>query len=143
MIRDKLIPLLQQRFGAGSFTRGTDPKLIVSFPSAHAEVGELKILDDGNEVIVEIGEITHGHFGSMKETATQEADQEVAENVVDFIEDLFAGKYILWRTKKRFAGGWKHVDFPSESNRMPNVEIDAIYFTWSGPLDAGKESRVP
>jgi hypothetical protein len=144
MVRDKLISLLEQKFGTNTFTKGTDSKLIVSFPPAHQEVGELRILDDGNEIIVEIGEITHGHFGSMNEAATQEeAELEVAENVLDFVDDLFKGKYILWCTKQRGAGGWKHIDFLSENDRMPNVEADAIYFTWSGPLYTDKESRVP
>jgi hypothetical protein len=144
MIRDKLIPLLEEKFGSGSFSRGNDSKLIVSFPPVHSEVGELRVLDDGNEVIVEIGEITHGHFCSMNAAATKEgAEQEVVANVVDFLEDLFAGKYILWRTKQRGAGGWKHIDFLSQDDKMPNVEIDAIYFTWSGPLNTGKESGVP
>jgi hypothetical protein len=144
MIRDKLIPLLEQKFGVGSFTKGTNSKLIVSFPPAHDEVGELRILDDGNEIIVEIGEISHGHFGSMNETATQEeAEQEIAENVADFVEAVFKGKYILWRTKQRGAGGWKHVDYISDSDILSKFENDAIYFTWSGPLNTGKESAVP
>lgn len=144
MIRDKLIPLLEEKFGSGSFSRGADSRLIVTFPPVHYEVGELRVLDDGNEVIVEIGEITHGHFGSMNATATKEAaEQEVVANVVDFLEDLFAGKYILWRTKQRGAGGWKHIDFLAQDDKMPKVEIDTIYFTWSGPLNAGKESGVP
>jgi hypothetical protein len=144
MIRDKLIPLLEQKFGTGSFSKGIAPKPIVSFPPAHVEVGELKIFDDGNEVIMEIGEITHGHFGSTNALATQEeAEQEVVENVVDFVEDLFNGKYILWRTQQRGAGGWKHIDFISENDILSKFENDAAYFTWSGPLPSGNESRVP
>jgi hypothetical protein len=102
MIRDKLIPLLEQKFGTGSFVRGTVPNLIASFPPAHAEIGELKIFAAGSEIIVEIGEITHGHFDSLNQNVTQEeAEQEVAERVVNFIEDLFDNKYVLWRSKQR------------------------------------------
>ena len=144
MLRDKLILLLEEKFGPGSFTSGIDPRLIVTFPPVHNEVGELRVFDDGNEIIVEIGEITHGHFSSMNAAATkEEAEQEVVANVIDFLEDLFAGKYILWRTKQRGAGGWKHIDTLSQDDKVPRIEIDAIYFTWSGPLNTGKESVVP
>ncbi len=141
MIGKKLIPALEQKFGQGSFSMGRDSKIIASFPPAHPEVGELKIFDDGNEVIIEIGEITHGHFCRMNAVATnEEAEEEVVANVVDFLEDLFAGKYILWRTRQRGAGGWKHVDFLSEDKILSKFENDAVYFNWSGPLPLDNES---
>ncbi len=144
MLRDKLIPLLEQKFGASSFTKGIDPDPIASFPPAHPEVGELKIFDDGDELTVEISEITHGHFSSMDIATTQEdVEQAIAENVVAFIEDLFKDKYILWRTNRRGFGGWEHVDSISEDGRLTFAEDDAILFTWSGPLDASKKSRIP
>lgn len=102
MIRDSLIPLLEQKFGVSSFTKSTDPNLIASFPPAHLDVGELRILDDGNEIIVEIGKISHGHFGSLNETATrEEAEKKIVEKVADFIEAVFQGKCILWLLKQQ------------------------------------------
>lgn len=137
MIRDKLIPLLEQRFGANSFHRDIAPNLIVSFPPAYAEVGELKIFQYGNELIAEIGEIAHSHFDNLNPEATQEeAEQEIAETVLNFIEDLFAGKYILWRSKEGDAGGLKYIDFISEDENLSRFENDIIRFTWSGPLES-------
>lgn len=142
MIRDSLIPLLEQKFGVSSFTKSTDPNLIASFPPAHLDVGELRILDDGNEIIVEIGKISHGHFGSLNETAIrEEAEKKIAEKVADFIEAVFQGKSILWLSKHTGAGGWKHVDHISDNDILSMFEKEAIYFTWSGPLDTGKEKR--
>ena len=145
MIRNRLILLFEQKFGANSFTRGDIPSALVSFPPAHNGVGELKVFEYGNELIVEIGKIAHHQFDNLNPDATPEAaEQALAEQVAGFVEDVFADKYIFWCSPQRDAGGLKHIDFFSENERSSFLDGDRIYFTWSGPLAfaPGNESCI-
>lgn len=109
--------------------------LSLFFPPAHPDVGDLKIWDDGNEAIIEIGDISHGHFGWFTKQATQEdIEQEVAENILDFLEELFADNYLLWRSKSGQAGGWRHIRYSSTDDWWSRLELDADKFVWSGPI---------
>lgn len=134
-MRDKLIKILEQKFGKDKFSIGSGDEPAITFLAAHPAVGDLQIWDDGCEAIVGIGEITHGHFSCFQENITQdEIEQEVAESVADFVEDMLADKFRLWRSKSGGAGGWQWIDSASESNPMSDFEKDADYFLWSGPI---------
>jgi len=39
---------------------GKEP--VASFPAAHPEVGDLRIDDDGDELTISVGQLTHGYF---------------------------------------------------------------------------------
>ena len=141
IIRDKLIPLLVEKFGANSFNEGSAPAPIATFPAASQDVGNLEIFDDGDELIVSVGTLTHGHFGFYEEGATQETkQQEVAEAVLDFVKDVFAGKYIFY--SNGMGGGWKHIDYlgyeRAESENLKafyaRLELGANWFNWHGPI---------
>jgi hypothetical protein len=52
MIRDVLLPALQSRFPSRGFRADASPNAIGSFPSAHEQVGDVTIWDDGDEATV-------------------------------------------------------------------------------------------
>ena len=133
MIRGKLIPLLEQKYAGLGLRVGAPPDPIAIFPARHPGVGDLSIYDDGDEVTVSIGEITHGHFNPYDADLTQEeAEAEVTDEVLGFLEDLFADKYLLW--KSGGSGGWQHLDYVERPLR-PRKNAD--YFVWSGPVEIG------
>ena len=138
MIRDKLIPLLEQKYAGLGVRVGSPPDPIAVFPARHPGVGDLSIYDDGDEATVSIGEITHGHFNPYDATLTQEeAEAEVVGEIMGFLEDLFSDKYLLWKSRDNGSGGWQHLDYVGEPAR-PRENTD--YFVWSGPFtmdDAG------
>jgi hypothetical protein len=63
-ISEKLIPRLQARFPDRGLRvhEGTQPA--ATFPAAHPDVGDLCIDDDGVELTISVGQLTHGHFFS-------------------------------------------------------------------------------
>lgn len=134
MIRDKLNPILQQKYSdkevqlcSGSLS---DP--IAVFAAKHPSVGELTIWDDGNEARIEIGDITHSHLSIYTPNLTQDQlEEEVASQVLDFLEDIFADKYLLWKSQVDGSGGWQHRDY---MNKPLDRRKGAEYFVWSGPF---------
>jgi hypothetical protein len=141
MIADTLLPALREKFPESGMRCGSPPDAIAVFPAAHPEVGDVSIWDDGDEVIVVIGEITHGHFGAYEEDLSQEqVHQAVSENVVTFLEDLFADKVVLWHTRRGGASGWYYADEPPKGAGSCGCLLafrpkgrKAGSFLWSGP----------
>ena len=66
--------------------------LSIVIPAAHPGVGELVIVDDGDEYTAFIGNVTHGHFAS-------------AGQVIEFLEWLFADRVLMWKVWT--GGGWR------------------------------------
>ena len=131
MIRDALIPMLRQRFSNEKLMVGVPPGPIVIFLAKHPSVGALEICDDGDEATIYIGEITHGHFNPYNEELSQEeVEKQVTEDVIDFLEDLFADRILLWKSKTRGSGGWQHLNY---AEQPIEVDRDSEYYVWSGP----------
>ncbi len=96
----------------------------------HAEVGDIAIREDGSELILFIGNITHGHFGSYENDLSEEQhEQIIAESLVDFLLELLADKYFLFKSVN--TGGWARFDMIEEGDmQSPNTQ----WFKWSGPI---------
>jgi hypothetical protein len=111
---------------------GQHPDPMAVFPAKHASVGELVIWADSREATVSIGDITHGHFGAYNPELTQDQiDEEVTNQVLDFLEYMFADKYLIWKSDADGSGGWQHFDY---MDRPLERRMDAEYFVWSGPF---------
>jgi hypothetical protein len=131
MIKDKLLPRLEETFSKESFSVGSPPEPIAVFKAKHPGVGELSIWDDGDEVTISIGDITHGHFDSFDSNLTQEEiESEIIENIIDFLKQMFADKYLLF--KSQGSGGWQHLDYIEKPFKR---QESAKYFVWSGSFD--------
>jgi hypothetical protein len=132
MIRDKLVPLLKQQYGGASVTFGSPPDPIAIFPAKHPRVGDLSISDDGDEVTIYIGDITHGHFHPYDPSlAQEEIDARVTDEVLEFLADLFADRYLLSKSRQDGSAGFEYWDLDRGSIQR---EPDTDYFTWSGPI---------
>jgi hypothetical protein len=134
MIHEKLVPALKQQYADVEVRYGSPPDPIAVFPAAHPSVGDLSIWDDGEEVTVSIGEITHGHFDGYNAPSPDKAEDWIVENVLSFLEEMFADRYLLWKSREGGSGGWVHVDYAGESFR-PKSWVDT--FVWSGPYVFG------
>jgi hypothetical protein len=134
---DLLIPRLHEQFPGQRFREGISPSPVALFAAAHPDVGDVSIYDDGREAIVSIGAITHGHFADCDSSLSdEEAAREAADQVLDFLEKLFADRVILWKSPGGHSGGWQVMD-RGEDFTLLNSE-DTTYL-WSGPVKNPKK----
>jgi hypothetical protein len=131
MIRDVLIPRLRERFPERGLRVADPPDPVATFPAAHPAVGAVTIWDDGDELTVAIGDITHGHFSSYEEglAAGQRAEQ-IVSDVIAFLEGLFADRVLLWKSPGG-GGGWRILE---SAEGISSLDAGDLTFTWSGPV---------
>jgi hypothetical protein len=132
MIRDVLIPELAERFPGRGLRTASPPNPLATFPAVNETVGDVRIWQDGDEVRVAIGTITHGHFSLHDATMSRDqiANQIVAD-VVGFLDDLFADRVLLWQSPDGRSGGWRVLG--RDENLSP-VGSENQAFIWSGPI---------
>ena len=101
---------------------------MATFAASHSEFGDLVIHDDGHEATLVLGTLTHTHIDAQySRHASKGADQALTEEVLEFLEDLFADRIVVWCVPGK-SGGYYYV------NRRPaHVPKDAKAFVWSGP----------
>jgi hypothetical protein len=109
-------------------TNAPDRSIVV--PAAHEEVGDVTIIDDGDEFTVYIGTITHGHFGDYDSTNPEERARTIVDSLVGFLEDLVADRVLIWRSDG--SGGWRTI----QADEQLNVQSDTgtQFYLWSGPI---------
>ena len=129
IIGEALVVELRARFGREAFKQGELPEEIAVFPQAHPAVGSVIVRDDGNEATVTIGTITHGHFNNFDKPLEQAAP-EVAKQVADFLEQLFAGRVLLWKSRTNLSGGWEGLGEGEEARPRWGAKT----FLWNGPV---------
>src|SRR5215471_15066446 len=90
-LSEKLIPKLLARFPDRGLRVHEGRQPAASFPAAHAEVGDLLIDDDGDELTITVGELTHGHFTPKDyQLPSQEKEENLIERVMEFLDEVFA-----------------------------------------------------
>jgi hypothetical protein len=127
VISEKLIPRLQERFPDRALRVGTSPGPVAVFAAAHPDVGDVLIFDDGDELTLVAGKFTHSHFSDFDSKSAEEAEENIVESVIDFLERLFADQVVMWRSH-RGSGGW----YDRESGQAGLAE--GPRYVWSGPL---------
>jgi hypothetical protein len=104
------------------------PAPIAVFAAQHPQVGDVEIFDDGSEATLVAGHFTHGHFSDFSSKSPAEAEQNVVDDIVDFLDRLFADQVVLWGSH-RSRGGW----YNRENEKSGSVKGQR--YVWSGPLD--------
>jgi hypothetical protein len=132
MIRDVLAPVLQKEFAGQGIVLSSDSNVVATFPALHPQVGDVTVWDDGGEVTVGIGEITHTHFEAAEESMSSSAiAQQITADVVAFLRNLFADRILFWKARSGKSAGLELVegnleDVPKDPSRH--------WFVWSSPL---------
>lgn len=115
MNRDVLLSALTARFPGRQFR--VAPQGDVVSPGDHPDVGGLTFIDDGDEWVVHVGDITHAHLRSREE-------------VIEFLEWLFADRVLMWKVWT--GGGWRLEPAPVTSfGRKFSLRR---WYVWSKPL---------
>jgi len=132
LIRRFLLPMLEARFPGRGLRAGSPPDPFAVFPAIHEAVGNVSIWVDEDEVRVEIGTITHGHFSARDPSADDDiAAREVTEAVAHFLVDLFADRILLWKSSNGVSDGWR---LAGRSPQFRTMVADDSTFLWSGPV---------
>jgi hypothetical protein len=88
--------------------------------------GAIELVDDGDEWMVHFGSFTHTHLVGAER-------QEIAEQVVQILQDTFADRLVFWAIGENGSGGVDQQDaepFWSAAERPVNLRRGV----WSGPL---------
>jgi hypothetical protein len=132
MIRDVLLPILRERFAGRGLLTGASPDPIAVFPAMHPAVGDVFIWDDGEEATLGVGAITHSHFNPYDSSLTPgERANYVSEEVVAFLDDLFADRILLWKSPDGGSGGWQII---GQDHSVSLLDSHDLTFLWSGPV---------
>lgn len=105
VILDRFLIGFKQRFPAQRIAvRASDST--VSIPCGNPAIGAIEVQDDLNELIVFVGDFTHGHFDCYVESLSpDEREEDVSRQVLDFLSDVFADKVEFYRLEHG-GGGW-------------------------------------
>lgn len=143
-IREALAAALTERFADRPLRIGAPPGPVAIFPAEHPEVGDVRVMEtgiDGNFVaIVAVGDILSDHFQNYdNHLETDERVARLTNEVVRFLQELFADRLLLWRSTDDRNAGWRERGDASPgdvSSREPLVLDNRTYRTcrWSGPL---------
>jgi len=135
MIFDYLIPKLREQFPNRGLRVEMSPEARAIFPCVHPEVGDIEIHDDGDELTVYAGNFTHGHFSNYDEKLPKEQKAEqITEDVVAFLNNLFADQIILWGSHSG-GGGWSKREEPDKLSFLSKIfTAHKKQYVWSGPL---------
>ena len=106
MILDHFVTGFKARFPDRPMSvRESDAVAVI--PGTNPAVGNIEVQDDLHELIVFVGDITHGHFDCHDESLSEEQQHvEIADDVLDFLADVFSDKVEFYRTG-RGGGGWR------------------------------------
>lgn len=127
-IRDTLLPAVHARFPERRPSAGSSSEEVVKFPAAHPGFGDLVVLDDGHEATIVLGTLMHTHIDGHAGRVAVDVDREVTEAVLEFLDDLFADRIVVWSVPGQ-SGGYYYV-----GGSATQVPQEARVFVWSGPV---------
>lgn len=131
MLLQAMIKKMEKDFPTIEFAVNEKDHLI-SIPAKHGDVGTIDIQDDFDELTVFVGNFTHWHVGCYEENLTEEQKAEsVAEDVSEFLQDLFSDKIIMWGCHQKGGGFYLKGERPNSQSWLGAQHKEWV---WSGPL---------
>jgi len=128
-IHPVFITTLNEKF-ANQFTVELDENNpFINFPAKSSEFGDVDIYEEcSGAYIVCVGKFTHCHFDCYT-GSEEEQSKEAAEDIIGFLENLFADCVICYGSHEK--GGGFHVKEDCEDDEYTFDEC-VDYFVWSG-----------
>jgi hypothetical protein len=109
-----------------------EEEYVVSIPARNADVGPIEIQGDEDELVVFVGNFTHWHAGCHEEALSeQEKARDIANQVVEFLEELFSDQIVMWGSHK-YGGGFHRIkDKPNSKSWFGFGKLHKEW-VWSG-----------
>jgi hypothetical protein len=130
VLLETVIRKIESEFSASQFIVDEDRRT-VSIPPIHEEFGSIEIQDYGSELIIFVGNFTHWHASCYEEDLSDKEKAEmIAEDVAEFLHDVFNDKIIMWGSTK---GGGGCIARDEQQSQKSQSKIHQMWL-WSGPL---------
>jgi hypothetical protein len=136
VLLETVVRKLEADFSSLQFFVDKEKHTIV-IPPIQEGFGSIEIEDDGDELIIFVGNFTHWHAGCYgEELSDEDKAKEIAEDVVEFLRDVLNDKVILWGSHK--GGGVVYRD-----EQQNQVSQPATYQKgrWSGSLSGDDQQN--
>ena len=119
-------------------TRGepAEARTLAVFRSANASIGEIVLMDDGEELTAYVGQFTHLHFdgGGIDDDETPAAHEgRVVDEVMGWSAEVFADRIEFFGSHER--GGGCRPRTGAARGRLSRWFFGARTWVWSGPVD--------
>lgn len=125
-ITEHLVPKLQARFAGRPMRLSDGHPVVVVFPAAHPDFGDIEVEDSGNELTITFGRFTHCHIDNYdSHISASERAERIAEECVSLLEEVFADRV-------EFFGS--HRDGGGFTAEVGGAAPDTSVFRWSGPV---------
>ena len=122
------IEVMTSKFPNQFTTEFGNDHLFLVFPAKNPDFGDVDICEDyPGAYIVTLGKFTHGHF-DVYDGSDDEKAKEAAEEVVDFLENLFADRIVCFGAHE--TGGGYCFNNSNDIDECANKWGDL--FVWSG-----------
>ena len=119
-------------FPSEQFTVSDGGSLDASLPMPNGQ-GDLSIHDDGDEITLFFGDITHCHFSQdYLGDGKYSPEAEMFEETIGYLRDLLSDQVVFYRS--RVGGSDGSIQRPSEE-QMAKVMADCHCFVWSKALN--------
>jgi hypothetical protein len=87
------------------------------------------IADDGDEATLFIGDLTHLHFDF--EVGEAEPEKRVANDVLEFLDEVFADRILIWKSRTMGGDGWMPIE---DASVFSGIKPNDLTYVWSGPI---------
>ena len=89
--------------------------------------------DDGDEITIFLGDVTHCHFSQdYLGDGKYSPELEVCDAVIQYLKDLFSDRVIFYRAHNRGLDGSRPLPLPDE---LELIKKDCKCFVWSHALN--------
>jgi hypothetical protein len=130
VLLETVISKIESEFSSLHFIVDEDRRTVSILP-IYEEFGSIEIQDYGSELIIFVGNFTHWHASCYEEDLSDmEKAEMIAEDVVEFLHDVFNDKIIMWGSNK---GGGGFIARDEQQSQISQSKIDQMWL-WSGPL---------
>ena len=132
-LREVLVPKLLAAFPDAGMLVGKGDEPLFVFPAKHSEIGDLIIQDEGDEITVILGNITHRHFcsDSAELDASQRADR-IATELQEYLRGLFADEIEFYGNGSK---GGARSRSATKRGLLSKILLGKRSYVWSGPIN--------
>jgi hypothetical protein len=102
-----------------------DNSRAVIFPAQSPDFGDIKVVDDGDELTVYCGRFTHSHFNCYGTDLPEPSQVDaIASQAVDFLKAVFSDRVVFFGSHSGW-GGFRYKGYADDLAGCPT-------YVWSG-----------